>query len=282
MTPPMLHAGADTYAERVTAMSKVAQANVRVELDVAYGGDPRQRLDVYLPEAVRPGGVPVLCFLHGGAWRNGDKVWMGFLAPLFVDLPAVFVSVGYRLSPAHRFPSHLEDAREAFAWVRTNVAGYGGDPQRLFVGGHSAGGHLAVLAALRHPELGVAGCLPLSAACDLRRAVGNEDVPAAVYDEVLARPEDAQLASPLCYADAAHQPFLLAYGEKDFPRIRHQGAALAAALRRAGVAVTVLELPGADHFEASAGCTSRDHPWVVAARSFIAGPPPVTSKGSPS
>ena len=98
MTTRMIHPDAQAYGERVTAMSDAARARCRVE-EAAYGADPLQKLDIWLPEGSAGGPHPVLVFLHGGARRAGNRHWMGFLAPLFLDLPAIFVSVGYRLSP---------------------------------------------------------------------------------------------------------------------------------------------------------------------------------------
>jgi acetyl esterase/lipase len=120
-------------------------------LDVAYyeglGADPvRHRLDLFLPRG--PKAYPVLVFAHGGAWVFGDKSSFGLYTEVGRCLARHGVGVAlinYRLSPWVRHPEHVKDVARAFAWVHKNIAKYGGSPDRLFVGGHSAGGHLAAL-----------------------------------------------------------------------------------------------------------------------------------------
>ena len=155
--PKLLHPGAEEYAERCMAASRKVHAEHRVLVDCRYGTDYWQKLDVYLP-AEPPTGessgapLPVLLFFHGGAWTSGTKEWMGFMAPALLDAGVIFVSGNYRLAPAARFPEIVDDCVAAAAWVRDNIGRYSGDPERLFVGGHSAGGHLAALVALDRPR----------------------------------------------------------------------------------------------------------------------------------
>ena len=279
----MIHPEAGPYAERVLALSALARQRCRLVGDVAYGADPRQALDIFLPDQDPAAPCPVFVFFHGGAWRAGDKAWMGFLAPLFVDLPAIYVSAGYRLSPEHRFPAHLDDVLDALAWVVANIGAHGGDPDRVFVGGHSAGGHLAALAAARPdlraqrgiPDGAVRGCLPVSAAFDFRAPPGQRDrTQEIIYAEVLADAGQDVDASPIAWVDRIDMPFFITYGDADFPRIRDQGAAMAEALSRRGAPVSWLVLPGAGHFDTNQDCTDTTHPWVAEARRLIAGGPP--------
>lgn len=280
----MIHPEAGPYAERVSAMSAVARGRCRVVGEVAYGADPRQALDIFLPDEDPAAPVPVFLFFHGGAWRAGDKNWMGFLAPLFVDLPAIYISAGYRLSPEHRFPAHIDDVLDALAWVIANVGAFGGDPDRVFIGGHSAGGHLAALAAARPdlreqrgiPDGTIRACLPVSAAFDFRAPRDQRDrTQEIIYAEVLADAAQDAEASPIAWADRVDIPFFITFGEADFPRTRVQGAAMAEALsRRGAVPVSWLELPGAGHFDTNQDCTDVTHPWVAEARRLIAGGAP--------
>ena len=142
-------AAAIRYAGEALVRSRIAALRCRTALDVAYGADEDQALDIYLPPGADAAGVPVLLYFHGGAWRHGYKEWNGFMAPAFVDLPAIFISVGYRLAPEHRFPAQLDDGLAALAWVHRTVADHGGDPARISVAGWSAGGALGALLALR-------------------------------------------------------------------------------------------------------------------------------------
>jgi len=136
-------------------------------VEEAYGDDPYQRLSIH--RAPRPSG-DVLVFFHGGGWTNGYKEWMEFMAPALTARGVTFVSAGYRLAPQHLFPVCVDDAARAVAWLHGHIGAHGGEPGRVFVGGHSAGGHLAALLAVarawradRHlPADAVRGCLPVS------------------------------------------------------------------------------------------------------------------------
>jgi acetyl esterase/lipase len=226
----------------------------------------------------------VLLFLHGGAWRAGHRNWMGFMAPLFLDLPAIFVSACYRLAPAHRFPAHLDDTIEALAWVNREIGRFGGDPGRIHIGGHSAGGHLAALAAVRSdlraargiPARALCGCLPVSGSFDFRAPPESRDrVQTIIYDEVLARPDQDAEASPIVWAERLDVPILITFGGNDWPRLRAQAPAMIARLETVGrVPVSWLELPGAGHFDTSQDCTDISHPWVAEARRLLGGGTP--------
>src|SRR5689334_22257931 len=172
---PMRMPAANAYAETALARSRAAAARARVQLDLPYGSDPKHRLDLYLPD--RPvTDAPVLIFLHGGSWTHGYKEWMGFMAPALVDLPAIFIAANYRLAPKHRFPAQLEDTLAILAWTASEIGRHGGDARRVFIGGHSAGGHLAALACVRRdlwarhgiPDGAVRACFPVSTTFDYR------------------------------------------------------------------------------------------------------------------
>src|SRR5262249_21258684 len=104
-------------------------------------------LDVFAPKGA-PGPAPVVLFVHGGTWMYGDKNFFGIYRGLG-KFPArhgvVAVMINYRLSPYVRHPEHVKDVARAFASVVRNIASYGGDPRRIILGGHSAGGHLVSL-----------------------------------------------------------------------------------------------------------------------------------------
>ncbi|MEM1112602.1 MAG: alpha/beta hydrolase [Pseudomonadota bacterium] len=123
---------------------------VRVQRNLSYGdAGVRNLLDVYHPETRRPGGCPVLLQVHGGAWIIGNKDEQA--KPLMYHMSErgwVCVSINYRLSPAWAFPAHIIDVKKAIAWVKENIAEYGGDPEFIAITGGSAGGHLSSLAAL--------------------------------------------------------------------------------------------------------------------------------------
>jgi acetyl esterase/lipase len=135
-------------------------APLRETLDLRYHpGTDRQLLDVFAPAETRS--APVVLFVHGGSWERGDKNFYGLYRGVGRFLAAhgfVAVLINYCLSPAVRHPEHIKDVARAFAWTRRNVERYGGDPDRIFLAGHSAGGHLVALLTtderhLKSPEL---------------------------------------------------------------------------------------------------------------------------------
>ena len=117
---------AAAYRERVQSLGEASRLDPVAELE--YGPDPAQRLDVYSPANAAE--LPVLVFFHGGAWINGSRAWLRFMAPIVTALPAIFVAGTYRLGPAHRWPAQYEDLRDAVACAATGGPEFGGDPDR--------------------------------------------------------------------------------------------------------------------------------------------------------
>ncbi len=122
--------------------STQARARHADMVEQAYGAEPRERLDVF---PARAPGSPVLVYLHGGYWRALDKRDQSFVAPPFVDAGALVVLPDYALCPAVTVEHIVLQTVQALAWVHRHAAEYGGDPARIVVAGHSAGGHLAAM-----------------------------------------------------------------------------------------------------------------------------------------
>lgn len=273
--PPLIHEAANGYARRISAISKLVQKEERCVLDVPFGADYWQKLDIYLPRKASSR-VPVLLFLHGGAWRNGCKEWMGFMAPAIITLPAIFVSVSYRLAPAARYPAQAEDAADALAWVYDNIARYGGDPNRLFYGGHSSGGHLCALVALHEglkrsrklPPDAVKACFPVSGIFDLRPGVEGA-IGRDLVDGFLNDPGQAADASPVLHARGNRIAFFLACGGNDLPELVPQCKSMARSLAGQAGEVVLREFAGYDHFDTSERCDREDHEWARTVREWM-------------
>ena len=250
-------------------------APVRRVPDVVYGEVPGYRpleLDLYLP---RDGGpVPVIVHVHGGGWRRGSRRHpLPALGPGFYDDLAgqgfAVAAIDYRLSGEARFPAPLEDVRTAIGWVGDHGASYGLDPGRVFGWGDSAGGHLALLAALTGdtvhgamgPGSGVQGVVAWFPVTDLAglpsdiAAAGGVPDPGPDSREALllgapaaAVPDLARQASPVAHASAAAPPVLLMHGAADDLVPPAQSVRLTGALRAAGATVELELVPGATHF----------------------------------
>ncbi|MCW5770939.1 MAG: alpha/beta hydrolase [Rhodospirillaceae bacterium] len=269
-----INSNADAYAAECLRLSRAA-ATGRCALDVRYGEDYWQKLDIYLPSA---GGadLPVLLFMHGGGWTHGYKEWCGFMAPALVDLPAILVSVSYRLIPAVSYPAPAKDCVAALKWVYDNIGDRGGARDRLFVGGHSAGGQIAALMALHGDWLAEAG-LPADVvkgvfciSTTFNRRMVN---PAAAPDHVPKEPFTATAPdSPLALAERARTPFLITWGGKEDERLERTGRQMIAALERAGCPVESRVFPEDDHFSIHLNTARRDDWWTQRVREMMSAP----------
>jgi arylformamidase len=134
------------HFERWASASAQARQALPCLLDVAYGHGPGETLDVF-PAPRRSGQLPapVLVFIHGGYWRSLDKADHSFLAPAFVKQGACVVMPNYALCPAVTIPQIALQMTQALAWIHRHIGAHGGDPRRITVVGHSAGGHLAAM-----------------------------------------------------------------------------------------------------------------------------------------
>jgi arylformamidase len=152
--------------------SALTRAKSDCRLDLRYGDGPQECLDVF--PAPRPG-APVLVFVHGGYWRALDKSDFSFVAPVFTQAGAMVVVPNYSLCPAVTIEHITWQLLRSLQWVWHNAAAHGGDPQRIVVGGHSAGGHLAAMllscrwkqVSAELPAQLVAGALSISGLFDL-------------------------------------------------------------------------------------------------------------------
>lgn len=152
------------HAERLRkSRDTQPETGYQVRRDIEYaridGVDPNlHSLDVYWPDQKCDAPNPVMVFIHGGAWRTGDKSNNPRTkAEWFTSHGFVFVTVNYRLSPAATHPAHIEDVASAIAWIQDNAEAFCGNPDRIFVMGHSAGAHLANLVATDERRLAAHG-----------------------------------------------------------------------------------------------------------------------------
>ncbi len=270
------------YGVEALARSRAAAEQCRTVLDVAFGPEEDQKLDLYLPDDAAARDLPVILFFHGGAWAHGYKEWNGFMAPVLVDLPAIFISAGYRLAPEHKFPAPLDDAFAALGWVHRTIGEYGGDPGRIFVAGWSVGGTLASLITLRR-DLYAAWDLPDGIVKACFAACGGfayrADVPAPgnsgiTYGDLLFdRPEDETLASPLDHVDGNRTPFYISHASGDFEHVRHSSVAMADALRGEDCVVEYDVFDDMNHYQCNLAHGDPANRWVETVRAWMVDPP---------
>ncbi|MFL1541816.1 alpha/beta hydrolase [Pseudomonas sp. O39] len=126
---------------------------------IAYGTDPRQKLDIYRPVAAAPN-APVVVFFYGGSWNSGSKDDYGFVGEALASRGIVVVIADYRLYPQVRYPTFLQDGAQAVAWTRQHIAEYGADPTQFYLMGHSSGAYNASMLALDGRWLKAVGLSP--------------------------------------------------------------------------------------------------------------------------
>lgn len=203
------------FADRWTpGQSEHAEAPVT---DIAYGMDDRQKLDIYAPDGNGSLRHPVLIFFHGGAWRDGEREGYGFLGRAFAARGIVTVIADYRKAPKVRFPAFVEDTADAIAWVHANIASHEGDASHIFVMGHSAGAHIAMLAALDPRWLAAKGLKPDIIKGVIGLAGPYDFLPLTTDSSKIALGQWPNLSEtqPITYARADAPPLLLLTGDKD-------------------------------------------------------------------
>ncbi|WP_294172964.1 alpha/beta hydrolase [uncultured Sphingomonas sp.] len=223
----------------------------RVVRGAAYGSQQRQALDVWVPTARRYRGqkLPVLVFFYGGGWDSGSRGDYGFAGAAYAGQGFVTVVPDYRLVPAVRFPAFVEDGALALRWARENVARYGGDPERITLAGHSAGGYIAAMLALDRRWLDGAGVDPrtVKAAALLAAPLDFAPFTESRGRNAFAHWSDVRATQPISFARADAPPIFLAHGTADrvvFPRNSQR---LAARLQSLGAPATLRLYPGANH-----------------------------------
>ncbi len=242
----------DAHLARRTARNKAALERLPQPLRYAYGDRPIEALDVHLSnQTKRP--APIVIYIHGGAWRGGVASGFAWVAEPFVNSGAHVVVPEY---------SHVQDVgddlsvlgdevRRAVAWVYENAESFSGDRDRIFISGHSAGGHLAAVTATTDwagdfglPANLIRGGLIASGMFDL------EPVRLSSRSEyVLFTDETVHDLSPQRHLEHLHAPLLIAYGTLETPEFQRQSRDFAAAASAAGKDVKLLVAEGCYHLE---------------------------------
>jgi acetyl esterase/lipase len=249
---------------------RVHDPAVHVERDIAFGeAGSRHHLDIYAPAGRQLEGAPVLLQVHGGAWTIGKKDQQGI--PLMRHLAAkgwVCVAINYRLAPRDPFPAQIIDVKQGIAWIRDNIAAYGGDPGYIAITGGSAGGHLTALAALtandpawqpgfEDVDTSVQVAVPHYGVYDVAGATGLRSValtrdrfmgPKVFKKRYATEPEAFEAASPILRVSPDAPDFLVLHGTHDSLVGVQQARMFVAKLREVSKRTVVYaELPGAQH-----------------------------------
>jgi acetyl esterase/lipase len=230
-------------------------ANVEAVRDLLYvesSTDEKHKLDIYRPRGAAK--RPVLFFVHGGAWRNGDRRLYPALGNRIAREDYVVVVPSYRLAPKNLWPAQIDDVSAAFAWTVRNIAQYGGDPNRIVLAGQSAGGHLVSLLATRSKD--AKAVVSVSGVYRIGSGMGVfGDDPAVRAD-----------ASPLTHVHAGLPPFVVAYCQWDYLTLPQQAEAFHEALKGAGNVSQLIYIPQENHISEVLRVTEPDN---LMARTFL-------------
>ncbi|GGJ26501.1 alpha/beta hydrolase [Deinococcus roseus] len=216
--------------------------DLTIQRDLPYGENPRQKLDVYLPR--HKGSHPVLVFVHGGTWQKYKKEDFKFIGESFARADYVTVVINYRLYPEVQYPAFLQDTAKALRWVRDHVREHSGDPDRIFVMGHSAGGYNAAM-TLTDPGFLQAEGLKATDFKGMIGIAGIYDIPPldGVFPEDASRKE----VMPVYRVSGPLPPFLLISAGNDDLVMPENATRLARALQDNGTPVETATIPGLGH-----------------------------------
>lgn len=227
----------DAYVADWTKRSETIRHAPGARIDLRYGDGARQRLDVFA--CGRPA-APTLIFIHGGYWQMNDKEPYTFLGEGVLAAGFNLAMIEYTLAPAARLDQIVAEVRSAVAWTIEHAKELGGDPGRMFVCGHSAGGHLT--AALMDDGR-VAGGVAISGIYDL------EPIRLCYLNDKLALdPADAARNSPILHLPSRAAPLVVTVGLGELPELIRQSEEYAAAWKARGLAGRYLPVARHDHF----------------------------------
>ncbi len=261
----------EAHFARWSRESAQVRARLDCRLDLAYGQSPGCRLDVF-PAPGAPG--PLLAFIHGGYWQSLDKGDFSYLAPAFIEAGIAFASLNYDLAPSVRLNEIVAQTRRALAWLHGEAADLGFDPAHIFVAGHSAGGHLAVMAASQ-AGMGAAPELPaglIKGTCSISGVYDLRPVRLSYHQDVLDLSlDEAETLSPMLQVPAQAGPLICAVGSEETEEFLVQQDELVEAWRAGGLSARAIDLPGRQHFSAVDALGEKDHPLFRAVRAMVVG-----------
>ena len=250
-----------------------AQDNIEKHLDIPYAetDNPRQRLDLFLPKDRGEKRLPVIAFIHGGGWRNGDKR-TGFdrIARFVASGDYAGGSIGYRLTNEGSWPTQIHDCKAAIRWIRANAKKYGLDPDRIGIMGTSAGGHLVAMLGTSGGVESLEGDLgkykdessrvtcvvdffgPTELLTMGKSSRIDHDAPGSPESKLVGGPlqetqEVAKQASPITHVSKDDAPILIAHGTDDLLVPFEQSVKFQAKLKEVGVEAILIKMVDAGH-----------------------------------
>ena len=263
----------DSVADYTVFLKHYAElsANARRDLpcltDLSYGPHPDQRLDLFPASP----GAPLFVYIHGGYWRLLGKEDSAFMAPAFVASGIAVAALNYSLVPDTDLDGIVKQCRESVAWLFKNAVEFGINPDRIFIGGSSAGGHLAAMLAADDwqedhgiPQNTVKGALSTSGLFDLEPIRLSHINEWMQLDEV-----SAYRNSPIHHLPRRGCPFIISYGGDESREFKRQSDEFAGMWSAQGFSCRKVEMPGCNHFDVILELTNPQSPLTKAVFDMI-------------
>jgi arylformamidase len=244
------------------ARARKVRESAKSWLNVAYGSSPRETLDIYAAD--KPGG-PVLVYIHGGYWRSGSKEDNCNFVPTFTERGATVVLVEYDLCPQVTVSDIVRQTRASIAWVYKNIIRYGGDSGKLFISGHSAGGHLTAMAlAYDWEEEGlpgdfIKGAVATSGVYDLDMVMKI-----SVQEQARLTPALAKENNPFLHPPRVRCPLVVAVGRAEPKGWQQMSEDYFHFCTQSGMSVEYLVVPDANHYTMSEKLLDESNPLTQA------------------
>jgi arylformamidase len=227
------------HLERWARTSRYAERNYSPVNNIAYGEGKLENLDIY---PSRQPGSKVLLFIHGGYWHKLDKSDFHFVGSGFHSYNLTTVIINYPLAPLATMDEIVLSCRKAMSWVNSNIATYNGDPDRVYIAGHSAGGHLAAMMMTAETIMGVKGVCVMSGLFNL------EPIRLSEINEVLHLDDQMVLRnSPVKLKPVLSCPLVIAVGGNEADEYKEQSGELLKGWKE-DIPVILVELAGANHY----------------------------------
>lgn len=238
---------------------------------VVYDRQHDLSLDLYRPRSVSAAATPVVVFFHGGGWKSGRRDQYRFVGERLAQQGVLVIVADYRTWPRSTFPGFVEDGARAVAWSRAHAAAYGGDPQRLFVAGHSAGAQIAALLGTDGRYLAAHGMKPRDLAGVIGLSGPYDFLIEGGYEEVFGARRQWPEAQPVNFVNGDEPAFLLIHGTGDKVVESKDSQELADKLRAHGGHAELVWLPQAGHIAPLAAFYSpkRDPAMLAGIRAFV-------------
>ena len=263
----------DAIAAEIAARSRDLSDRALVRADVAYGPSPRETLDLIFPAEVAER-APLHMFVHGGYWRSGEKAAYRCVAEPILAAGGIAAIVEYDLMPGVRLAPIVDQVRSAARWLHRNAAGFGADPHRFSVSGHSAGAHLASFLAAQGPQEPPADLPPIQGLLLLSGIYVLSGIPTSfLKDEARMTPEEALAWSPITSRQLSAPPRIIVVGAEETRPFHDQAGRLRDLLQAQGSHAELRTEPGLNHMNIVLNLADPEQPLGQCLKSLVAGVP---------